>query len=247
MPDGNGQGVQLACSNCHEQWWEVKKESINTNHSQQKVAVPDQPFRNLTDISLLYQKQSANYAYQESPRESQTTFVSRSEDRMFAQPQNVSKNLLEQKKWNNLTKIGIWSFIIFIGIVTAALVAMRFNLPSLTQSSHYNQSAPGDINIENIQFDVTALDDQHQRISVLGNVKNPGPLAVPLKNIQLTAWGSCLPGQNPNEQGLCQIRVWPYKWKQDLLQPGEQLTFKSVAKIPANLHVDQVHVDVATN
>ena len=106
---------------------------------------------------------------------------------------------------------------------------------------------PGEILIEDIQFDVKSFDSKQQRVIVAGNVKNPGPLAIPLRNIQIAVWGSCTEGQTPNSQGLCEIRVWTYKWKQDLLQPGEQLTFKGAAKIPANLQVDQVHVDVAAN
>ena len=248
MPDSSGQGVQLACSNCHEQWWELKKESVNANQSDYKVAVPEQPFRNLTDISLLYQRQSGNYAYQASPREPDMSFVSRAEDRMYAQQQSIlQKEPVKQKSWKNLVRISLWSLIILGGTVALALVAMQFNNSSLIPTTDHAKSpvTPGEISIENIQFDVKPVDETHQRIIVIGNVKNPSPLAIPLHNIKITAWGACVQGQSPNEQGLCQIRVWPYKWEQDLLQSGEQLTFKSAAKIPANLQVDQVHVDVS--
>lgn len=251
LPDSSGQGVQLACSNCHEQWWELKKEFINTNHSEYKAAIPEQSFRNLTDISLLYQRQSANYAYQIPQREPNMSFISRSEDRTYAQqtiPQNEYQK--QKKTWRSFIRVGLWSFIIFGGIISLALIAMKItpasSLIPTTENAHAPVT-PGEINIENIQFDVKPIDETNQRIIVIGNVKNPGPLAIPLHNIQLTAWGSCLEGQSPNEQGLCQIRVWPYKWKQDLLQSGEQLTFKSAAKIPSNLQVDQVHVDVSAN
>jgi hypothetical protein len=249
LPDNSGQGVQLACSNCHEQWWELKKESINTNQSEYKAAVPEQPFRNLTDISLLYQRQSANYAYQTLPNEQNIPLVSRTEDRNYAQ-QSIPQKEPKSQKWRSVLRIGLWSFIILGGTITIALVAMKFNpSSSLIPITEHAQKpvTPGEVSIENIQFDIKPIDEEHQRIIVVGNVKNPGPMAIPLRNIQLTAWGTCLQGQIPNEQGLCQIRVWPYKWKQDLLQPGEQLTFKSAAKIQANLQVDQVHVDVETN
>ncbi len=250
LPDSSGQGVQLACSNCHEQWWELKKESINTNQSEYKVAVPEQPFRNLTDISLLYQRQSGNYAYQDLPRESDVSFTAtaRAESRAYTQQAIPQKELSKPKTWKNLVRISLWSFILLGGTIALALVAMRLNpSSSLIPTTEHAQTpvTPGEISIENIQFDVKPIDEAHQRIIVVGNVKNPGPLAIPLHNIQLTAWGACVQGQSPNEQGLCQIRVWPYKWKQDLLQSGEQLTFKSAAKIPANLQVDQVHVDVS--
>jgi hypothetical protein len=241
--------VQLACSNCHEQWWELKKESVNMNQPEYKVAVPEQPFRNLTDISLLYQRQSANYAYQSSPREGDVAFTSR-EDRAYSQQQAQPKEVLKPQKWKSLVRITLWSLIIFGGTIALALVAMQFN-PSTLLLSTTDQAqipvTPGEISIENIQYDVKPIDEEHQKIIVVGNVKNPGPLAIPLHNLQVTAWGTCLPEESPNEHGLCQIRVWPYKWKQDLLQSGEQLPFKSAAKIPANLQVDQVHVDVTTN
>ncbi len=248
LPDSSGQGVQLACSNCHEQWWELKKESVNTNQSDYKVAMPEQPFRNLTDISLLYQRQSGNYAYQTSPQELDVSFASRAEDRMYT-PQPIPQKLEvpKQKSWKNFVRIGLWSFIIFGTTIALALVAMQFNNASLTPTTEHAKSpvTPGEISIENIQFYIEPIDETHQRVIVSGNVKNPSPLAIPLHNIQITAWGACQQGQSPNEQGLCQIRVWPYKWEQDLLQSGEQLTFKSAAKIPANLQVDQVHVDVS--
>lgn len=248
LPDNSGQGVQLACSNCHEQWWELKKESVNTNQSEYKTSLPEQPFRNLTDISLLYQRQAGNYAYQTAPRETDVTFVSRAEDRMYAQQQPVpQKEPPKQTNWKNIIRIGLWSLFILGGILTLALTAMQFNNSSLIPANEHAKGpvTPGEISIEDILFDVKAVDETHQRITVVGNVKNPSPLAIPLHNLQLAAWGACQQGQSPNEQGLCQIRVWPYKWEQDLLQSGEQLTFKSSAKIPANLQVDQVHVDVS--
>lgn len=251
LPDNSGHGVQLACSNCHEQWWELKKESINTNQSDYKAAVPEQPFRNLTDISLLYQRQAGNYAYQTAPQETNVSFASRAEDRLYIQqqpiPQKEPTKQPSQTSWKNLVRIGIWSLIILGGTVGLAFVAMQFNNSALIPTTEQAKSPvmPGEMSIENIQFDVKPIDETHQRIIVVGNVKNPGPLAIPLHTIQITAWGSCQEGQSPNEQGLCQIRAWPYKWEQDLLQSGEQLTFKSTAKIPANLQVDQVHVDVS--
>lgn len=248
LPDNSGQGVQLACSNCHEQWWELKKES-NTNQSDYRSTVSEQPFRNLTDISLLYQRQSGNYAYQTAAQqESNISFVSRAEDRMYTQQQPApQKEPKKQIPWKNLARISLWSLIIFGGIIGVTFVAMQFNNSSLIPTTDHakNPVIPGEISIENIQFDVKPVDETHQRIIVVGNVKNPSPLAIPLHNIQITAWGSCQQGQSPNAQGLCQIRSWPYKWEQDLLQSEEQLTFKSTAKIPANLQVDQVHVDAS--
>ena len=247
LPDNSGQGVQLACSNCHEQWWELKKESVNNNQSEYKFAVPEQPFRNLTDISLLYQRQSAGYAYkpaQESGSQTSTDAYT------YPQQQAAKKELIKPKKWKVFIQITLWSLIILAGTVSLALVAMHYN-PTLSfrpaAADTSSPVAPEEISVENIQFDVKPLDEEHQRIIVVGNVKNSGLLTVPLNNVQITAWGTCQEAQSANEQGLCEIRVWPYKWKQDLLQPGEQLTFKSAAKIPANLQVDQVHVDVATN
>ncbi len=227
------------------------------NQPEYKVAAPEQPFRNLTDISLLYQRQSANYAYQSSPREADVAFTSR-EDRAYSQQQAQPKEVLKPQKWKSLVRITLWSLIILGGTIALALVAMQFNPSSLLLSTTDDAQisvTPGEISIENIQYDVKPIidentqktDEDHQKIIVVGNVKNPGPLAIPLHNLQITAWGTCLPEESPNEHGLCQIRVWPYKWKQDLLQSGEQLPFKSAAKIPANLQVDQVHVDVTTN
>lgn len=244
LPDNSGQGVQLACSNCHEQWWELKKESVNMNQQEYKTAVPEQPFKNLTDISLLYQRQSSSYAHQ---ADSDFTLAAKSDLRSFPQqPTSQIKNVPKAKKWKTFAQIVFWSFMIFGGTIALALVAMHFDSSVLNSSESLNEApAPEELIIENVQFDVKTIDDGLQKIIVIGNVKNPGPLALPLHNIELTAWGTCLPEQTPNEQGICQIRTWPYKWKQDLLQPGEELPFKSAAKIPANLQVDQVHV--ATN
>ncbi len=250
LPDNSGQGIQLACSNCHEQWWELKKESVNTNQQEYKTAAPEQPFRNLTDISLLYQRQSSNYAHQAYQAEPDVTFAARADIRPFPQqPALQTKDALKTKRWKTLSQVVLWSFIIFSATIALALVAMQFNSPLLTSTERPQgeTSTPGEFSIENIQFDVKPIDEEHQKIIVVGVVKNPGLLAIPLHNIQLTAWGTCQQDQSPNEQGLCQIRVWPYKWKQDLLESGEELTFKSAAKIPAHLHVDQVHVDAATN
>lgn len=248
LPDNSGQGVQLACSNCHEQWWELKKESVNTNQQEYKTAAPEQPFKNLTDISLLYQKQASNYthqAYQPSP---DVTFTAKSGAHLFPQQPTSQKDTTKTKNWRTLLQVVLWSFVIFSGTIALTLVAMHFNSPLVTPTDQTHEaSTPGEISIENIQFDVKPIDGERQKIIVIGNVKNSGLLAAPLHNIQLTAWGTCQQEQSPNEQGLCQIRVWPYKWKQDVLQPGEELTFKSAAKIPANLQVDQVHVDVAAN
>ena len=168
----------------------------------------------------------------------------------YSQQQAAQKEIIKPKKWKIFIQITVWSLFILAGTVSLALVAMHYN-PALsflpTADNTPPTIAPEEVSVENIQFDVKPLDEEHQRIIVVGNVKNSGLLTVPLNNVQITAWGTCQEAQSANEQGLCEIRVWPYKWKQDLLQPGEQLTFKSAAKIPANLQVDQVHVDVATN
>ncbi|MCX7342575.1 MAG: hypothetical protein NT128_00275 [Proteobacteria bacterium] len=260
LPDSSGLGVQLACSNCHEQWWELKKESVNANQPELRAAVPEQPFRNLTDISLLYQRQNANYSYQNDDYDrspSSTTpnfgpgFTAKVEDQMFVTPMPSNKSIVDkQSNWKKRIKIALWSTVIFGGTLGLAFVTMK--LSSSSNLIHDITTAgapitPGEILIEDIQFDVKSFDSKQQRVIVAGNVKNPGPLAIPLRNIQIAVWGSCAEGQTPNAQGLCEIRVWTYKWKQDLLQPGEQLTFKGAAKIPANLQVDQVHVDVAAN
>lgn len=260
LPDNSGLGVQLACSNCHEQWWELKKESVNTNQAEYRAAVPEQPFRNLTDISLLYQRQASNYVHQNSTPErifsSAPNVAQKAEEQTFSpssqpnSPQPIKNEPFKQAKWKKLLRIALWSLIIIGSAIAFMLTAMKLAQTSpLIPDTAIEQApvAPGEVLIEDIQFDVKPIDGNQQRVIVAGNVKNPGPLAIPLHDIQITAWGSCIEGQPPNDQGLCEIRVWPYKWKQDLLQSGEQLTFKSAAKIPANLQVDQVHVDVATN
>ncbi len=255
LPDSSGLGVQLACSNCHEQWWELKKESVNANQAEYRAAVPEQPFRNLTDISLLYKRQASNYAYQPPTLErnfsSAPKIVSKAEDQIFPpSPQSIKSENFKPAKWQRLVKIALWSLIILGGAIAFMVTAMKLSQASPLIPAVAIKPAPvtpGEILIEDIQFDVKPIDGNQQRVIVAGNVKNPGPLAIPLHDIQITAWGSCIEGQAPNDQGLCEIRNWPYKWKQDLLQSGEQLTFKSAAKIPASLQVDQVHVDVATN
>ena len=258
LPDNSGLGVQLACSNCHEQWWELKKESVNANQPELRAAVPEQPFRNLTDISLLYQRQNANYAYQSDDYDRSVStpsfgpgFTAKAEDQMFATTIPSTKNTqTKQSNWKKRVKVAFWSTFIFGGTLGLAFATMKFSNSSNLIHEMTNAgapTAPGEIVIEDVQFDVKSIDSKQQRVIVAGNVKNPGPLAVPLRNIQIAVWGSCANGQTPNPQGLCEIRTWTYKWKQDLLQPGEQLTFKGAAKIPANLQVDQVHVDVATN
>ncbi len=255
LPDNSGLGVQLACSNCHEQWWELKKESVNNNQTELNAAVSEQPFRNLTDISLLYQRQNSNYAYQNTAPERSfsvaSNFAPKAEDQMFSQHSSSLKNeQVKPAKWKNILKISLWSIIILVGAVVFTFTAMKVG----TSSDLFHDitaakapAAPGEIILEDITFEVKPLDAKQQYVLVSGNAKNSGPLAIPLHDIQITASGSCIEGQTPNDQGLCEIRVWPYKWKQDLLQSGEQIAFKSKAKVPANLQVDQVHVDVAPN
>ena len=249
LPDNSGLGVQLACSNCHEQWWELKKD--NSNHVEYLAAVPEQPFRNLTDISLLYQRQDSGYRHQNASIDSTFRISQKIEDRKILPIKSTEKNpAIKTSKW----KILMWSIVILCGFIGFALAAMKFGQSSLflTSTNHEatNQNvlvSPGDILIENINFDIQPIDGNQQKVIVAGNVKNPGPLAIPLHDIQITAWGGCTEGKTPNDQGLCEIRTWHYKWKQDLLQSGEQLKFQSGAKIPANLQVDQVDVDVAAN
>lgn len=252
LPDNSELGVQLACSNCHEQWWEIKKESVNTNKAGYRDVMLEQPFRNLTDLSLLYQQRSANYAYQNTTAALDfplgTNIAPKVEDKMFSAALPIKNQTTKRKL---LVRIALWSFIIFGGAVAFLFTAMKFTsiLSWISDTNtHSTLPVPGEIRIgEDIKFDVKPVDSTQQRVIVEGTVKNPGPFAVPLHDIQIAAWGSCTEGQTPNDQGLCQIRVWPYKWKQDLLQTGEQLPFKSAAKIPANLQVDQVHVNVAAN
>lgn len=248
MPDGNGHGVQLACSNCHEQWWEIKKDASSS--ADYKESSPERPFRNLTDISLLYQRQSGNYAYQTPAQDVEPTMVLRSDPRAFFSPQD-SVVPEKQQSSSGMLKVVFLSFLIFGSIIGVALLAMYLdpNYAKYFTSDvlQQHQSKPGEIHINNVQFDVKPIDADKQRVIVVGNVKNPGPLAVPPQNIQLTAWGTCMKGQTPNEFGLCEIRTWSYVWKQDLLHPSQKLTFKSAVVIPANLHVDQVHVDVTEN
>lgn len=246
LPDNSGHGVQLACSNCHEQWWELKKESINTNHQETKAVMPDQPFRNLTDISLLYKKPSAKHTHQPTHNAS---FSAGDNPHHFSQQQPLpKKDIGKPKKWKTLLLVIFWSMLIFGGTIALALVAMQFDHPLLNFSSDSKpQNSHDTLIVENIHFDVKPVDNERQKVIVVGQVKNSGQLARPLHNIQLTAWGTCQPDQTPNEEGLCQIREWSYKWKQDLIQPNEELTFKSAAKVPVNLHIDQVHVDIPPN
>jgi hypothetical protein len=252
LPDNSGLGVQLACSNCHEQWWELKKESVNTNQAEYRAAVPEQPFRNLTDISLLYQRQASNYAYQNTAPAQNFSIAASAENQMFApSTQPIKSEPFKPVKWKKMVKIALWSVIIVGGAITFMIAAMKFgqttSLLPVTNESAQAPVEPGEVIIEDIQFNVKPIDENLQWVIVIGNVKNPGPLAIPLHDTQITVWGGCAEGQTPNDQGLCEIKTWSYKWKQDLLQSGEQLTFKGRAKIPANLQVDQVHVDVASN
>jgi hypothetical protein len=246
LPDNSGHGVQLACSNCHEQWWELKKESINTNQKDIKIAAPEQPFRNLTDISLLYKKPFAKHTDQ-SPN---ISFSASNNAHHHFSPQQKSpkKDIAKPKQWKTLLLVIFWSLLIFGGTISLAFVAMQFDHPLLNFSSDSEkQISPDVLIIENIHFDVKPVDNEQQKIIVVGQVKNSGQLATPLQNIQLKAWGTCQPDQTPKEEGFCQIRTWSYKWKQELIQPNEELTFKSAAKIPAHLQVDQVHVDIPPN
>lgn len=254
LPDNSGLGVQLACSNCNEQWWEMKRESVNTNQQDWRAAVPEQPFKNLTDISLLYQRQGGNYSYQysDSGRGTPSTsfgnnFSARAEDQMFSVNTYPTKHENSQHfRWKSLIKIIFWSMVILCSVIAFGFVAMKFEHTTAraTTEQHVN---PGEIEIDIERFDTKSIDEKLQQVIAIGTVKNPGQFAIPLPNIQITAHGSCSEGQKPNDQGLCEIRTWHYKWKQDLIQPGEKLTFKSAAKVPANLQVEQVQVDVAAN
>ena len=253
LPDNSGLGVQLACSNCNEQWWEPKKESVNTNQQELRAAVPDQPFRNLTDISSLYQRQSGNYAYQYSYSAPDTSFgdnfSARSEEQMFPANKRSSKVVnTKQPKFKSLIRVAIWSVVLIGVTMLIAFSSMKFgdsgNLLSTTSAQPTNS---GEFEIDGLHFYTKSIDDTVQQVLVIGYVKNTGQIAIPLHNIQITAYGTCNNGQTPNEQGLCEVRTWHYKWKQELIQPGEKLTFKSAAKVPANLSIEQVHADVATN
>lgn len=243
LPDNSGCGVQLACSNCHEQWWELKKESVDTNPQEIKLTAAAQPFRNLTDLSLLYKKSYFKHSHQHASGIS----FSAGENPNLSSYQQTSPKTTKKEKWKTYLLIGFWSALIFGGTIALSLVAMQFNRPLLDFSSSKETPAGDAPIIENIQFDVKPVDDKHQKVIVVGQVKNPNQTEVPLHNIQITAWGTCQQEQTPNEQGLCQIRTWSYKWKQDLLTSEEELTFKSAAKIPANLQVDQIHVDISPN
>lgn len=244
LPDNSGHGVQLACSNCHEQWWELKKESANTNPQEIDATVHEQPFRNLTDLSLLYNKRHLRHTNTPS---FETTFSAVDHPHHLSSHTQPKRETLKQKKWKTFFLITFWSTLIFGGIITLALVAMHFDHPLLNFTSDQQDTSQIAVSVGNIQFDVKPVDEERQKIIVMGQVKNSSQLALPLHNVKLTAWGTCQQDQTPNEEGLCKIREWTYKWKQELLQPGEELTFKSAAKIPVKIQVDQVHVDVSSH
>lgn len=254
LPDNSGLGVQLACSNCREQWWEVKKEQASNTQNTLKAAAPEQPFKNLTDLSLLYstpQQNTSRSAYQ-APMTKMNNF-SAIPERFTINPKNLPEienpELIKPTKWQQIVKIALLSLLMFSGIVALAIFSMGYNLPSMQTAEPENTAVavPGEVLIENVQFSTKSTDSNNQRIIVVGKIINPTPLPIPLKNLEITAFGQCTNDEIPNEQGLCQLRSWQYKWKQDLIQPNEQLTFKSAAKVPLDTLVSQVYVDISTS
>lgn len=254
LPDNSGLGVQLACSNCREQWWEVKKEQVSNTQATLKSAAPEQPFKNLTDLSLLYnttQQASARSTYQ-APMTKMNSF-STVPERFTINPKNMpeieNSELTKPAKWQQIVKVALISLLMFSSIVALAIFSMGYNLPIMqtTETENTTVAIPGEVLIENVQFSTKPTDANNQRIIVVGIIKNPSPLPIPLKNLEITAFGQCTNDETPNDNGLCQLRNWQYKWKQDLIQPNEQLTFKSAAKVPSDTLVSQVYVDISNS
>jgi hypothetical protein len=249
LPDNSGLGVRLACSNCHEQWWEIKKEQTNANNKELKAAIPEQPFRNLTDLSLLYgQKQGDIRGSYQQPLPKNFRFTATPE-RFAVNPKAVPEVEIPEStaptKWQQIIKVALLSLLLFSSVVALAVFAMGYNLSSISNSNLDSKvPVPGEIVIEDVQFSTTVSDTSQQRVIVAGKIKNPTPLPIPLKNLEIIAFGTCTNNETPNEQGLCQLRSWQYKWKQDLIHPNEQLTFKSAAKVPSDTLVSQVYVDI---
>lgn len=251
LPDNSGLGVQLACSNCREQWWEVKKEQTSNTQNTLKATVPEQPFKNLTDLSLLYitsQQSSARSTYQ-APMTKMNSF-SAIPERFTINPKNIpeieNSESIQPAKWQQIVKVALLSLLMFSGIVALAIFSMGYNLPIMqtTETENTAVAIPGEVLIENVQFSTKPTDANNQRIIVVGTIKNPSPLPIPLKNLEIAAYGQCTNDETPNEHGLCQVRNWQYKWTQDLIHPNEQLTFKSAAKVPSDTLVSQVYVDI---
>lgn len=250
LPDNSGLGVKLACSNCHEQWWEVKKEQNSNNQKEFKVAVPEQSFRNLTDLSLLYNNSKANNTRIPQQPLPKSFHFSAAPERFIINPKSIPEvdvpESTQPAKWQQIVKIALFSLLLFSGIIALAIFSMGYNLPGVQQTSAFDTPipVPGEVIIEDVQFSTNLADEQNQRIIVAGKIKNPTPLPIPLKNLEIIAFGTCINNETPNEQGLCQLRSWQYKWKKDLIHPNEQLTFKSAAKVPSDTLVSQVYVDI---
>lgn len=250
LPDNSGLGVKLACSNCHEQWWEVKKDQ-NNNQKELKAAAPEQPFRNLTDLSMLYSNGKTNHTRiaQQQPLPKSFQFTATPERFVINTKPIPEVEIHESEqpaKWQQIVKIALLSLLLFSGIIALAIFSMGYNLPGTQQASSFEAPipVPGEVLIEDVQFSTNLADEKNQRIIVAGKIKNPTPLPIPLKNLEIIAFGTCVNNETPNEQGLCQLRSWQYKWKQDLIHPNEQLTFKSAAKVPSDTLVSQVYVDI---
>lgn len=261
LPDNSGLGVQLACSNCHEQWWETKKDQSKSQDNS-KISTSEESFKSLTDLSLLYNSSGKTPPRLKSFQPSQSpsampkinvfahgssSFAEKHSSEISSENQEIDSTKVT--KWHQIVKVGLISLFLFSSIVALAIFSLGYNIPGLETSSDSKitqPATPGEIAIEDVSFSTKPLNDDFQRVLVVGNVKNSTPLPIPLANLEITAMGTCLEGESPNSQGLCQIRTWNYKWKQDLLNPGEKLTFKSAAKIPLNVSVSQVYVNIPT-
>lgn len=260
LPDNSGLGVQLACSNCQEQWWEVKKEQTNNSHQiNVKAAVPDYIFKNLTDLSLLYNNRSYARSSYNQPSSTPLPKINVFSPGTSKLTVPVEKKIKESTSddyssynWQEIAKVALVSLLLFSGIVALALFSLGYNLLEVnnlppTTLVEMPSPANAELTIEDVKFSTSFVTNNQQRILVIGTVNNSTPVSIQLKDLEIVALGTCLADEKPNDQGVCQLRTWNYKWKQDLLNPGEKLTFKSAAKVSSNVSVSQVYVDIPNN
>ncbi len=262
IPDTNELGVKLLCASCEDAWWEKQPSSKLT--SSQKRQYHDQ-----TDLAFMVSERDFSREYEAARKDikmppravplAEQVQVSTKQAPSIAMPSfpqhdeskinGVGRTSSSKDFSTEKSRFPYGWFVFFLTLVAiigaVGFVFFKEQLFQKDLTSVADQRK--DFVVQNVNYDIRQIDNENI-ITVVGEIGNPNVNDAPVPSLEVLLLGPC-----PNSEGdakplaeeaLCTLYNWPYHWDFSHIHAGEKVTFHTHAKIPSDLIVSRVDIDL---
>lgn len=262
IPNTKTQGVKLLCSSCDDVWWEKRPSSKHLRPLSNK-------FFDHTDLAFMvaegaptsgFEKKTNQFNEPKSravPLEEKIQFIKQSpavtmnitphfDDKLSGNGRVQANAPKEQEK--SRFPYGWFVFFLTLVAVVGAIGFVFFKESLFQKEPEVAAKALKDFVIQNVNYDVRQIDNENI-ITVVGEIGNPNNVDAPVPALEVLLLGECPAsnGENPQpaaDSQLCTLYNWSYSWDFTHIHAGEKVSFHTHAKIPNDLIISRVDIDL---